>query len=113
MKPVKRITSALTTAALLTGLAVNFNACTEQTPFAPAENDADASITTLAKKGGKGSGNTDNGGSKGSGNTDNGGGNGGQENKDPGSDVSYPQSASITLSWSQGTWGATRVATCV
>jgi len=53
MKPVKKIIKSLTTAALLTGLAISFNACTEQSPFAPAENDADTSITTLAKKGKK------------------------------------------------------------
>ena len=53
MKRIKNIITSLTAAALLTGLALNFNACTEESPFAPAENDADASITTLAKKGNK------------------------------------------------------------
>ena len=49
MKNSGNFISSLTTAALVTGLALTFNAC-EQSPVAPAENGADASITTLAKK---------------------------------------------------------------
>ncbi len=52
MNKVGNFISSLTTAALVTGLALTFNAC-EQSPVAPGENDADASITTLAKKGHK------------------------------------------------------------
>ena len=50
MKKSGNFISSLTTAALVTGLALTFNACTEQSPVAPGEHDADASITTLAKK---------------------------------------------------------------
>ena len=50
MKKSRNFIPSLTTAALVTGLALTFNACTEQSPLAPAENGADASITTLAKK---------------------------------------------------------------
>ena len=53
MKKVGNFISSLTTAALVTGLALTFNACTEQSPVAPGENGADASITTLAKRGHK------------------------------------------------------------
>ena len=53
MKKSRNFIPSLTTAALVTGLALTFNACTEQSPLAPAENGADASITTLAKKGKK------------------------------------------------------------
>jgi len=35
MKPVKKIVKTLTVAALLTGLAINFNACSEQSPLNP------------------------------------------------------------------------------
>ncbi len=54
MKKSRNFISSLTTAALVTGLALTFNACTEQSPVAPAENGADASITTLAKRGHRG-----------------------------------------------------------
>ena len=53
MKAVKKIGRSLIIGIAMTGLAMNFNACTEQSPVAPGENDADASITTLAKKGHK------------------------------------------------------------
>ena len=52
MKPGKKIVKTLTAVVFLTGLAINFNACTEESPFAPPEN-ADASITTLAKRSNK------------------------------------------------------------
>ena len=52
MKKSRNFISSLTAAALVTGLALTFNAC-EQSPVAPGENDADASITTLAKRGHK------------------------------------------------------------
>ena len=44
MKTIKKITKFLTTAALLTGLAINFNACTEQSPFEVQFNQ-DGSLT--------------------------------------------------------------------
>ena len=50
---MRKITRTLVTGLLLAGLTLNFNACTEQAPFAPAKNDVDASIITLAKKGKK------------------------------------------------------------
>jgi len=37
MKPIKKIVKTLTAAALLTGLAINFNACSEQSPLAADE----------------------------------------------------------------------------
>ena len=50
---MRKITGTLVTGLLLAGLTLNFNACTEQSPFSPAKNDVDAAITTLAKKGKK------------------------------------------------------------
>ena len=35
MKPVKKILQSLTAVALLSGLAINFNACSEQSPMSP------------------------------------------------------------------------------
>ncbi len=49
MKTIKKLYKLAATGALLTAFALNFNACSEQSPFAATENDADASITTLAK----------------------------------------------------------------
>jgi len=37
MKTIKKLSKSLSTAALLTGLALNFNACTEQAPFEPGD----------------------------------------------------------------------------
>jgi len=54
MKPVKRILLYLTSAALLAGLAINFNACTEQTPLSSDDNETNVSITALGNKGGQG-----------------------------------------------------------
>ncbi len=53
MKSIKKLSKLAVTGILTTAFALNFNAC-EQSPVAPAENGADASITTLAKKGKKG-----------------------------------------------------------
>jgi len=48
MKKIKSFIASLTTAVLLTGLALNFNACTEQSPFeASSTKDQTA---TLSKK---------------------------------------------------------------
>ena len=49
MKKIKSFVASLTTAVLLTGLAINFNACTEQSPLAFVEDDAQDSVS-LAKK---------------------------------------------------------------
>jgi len=38
MKAIKKIIKSLTTAALLTGLTLNFNACAEQSPFEPGDS---------------------------------------------------------------------------
>ena len=40
MKNFKKIISTLTSAALLAGLAINFNACTEQSPMSSQDNQA-------------------------------------------------------------------------
>ncbi len=53
MKAIKKLSKLAVTGILTTAFALNFNAC-EQSPVAPAENGADASITTLAKKGHRG-----------------------------------------------------------
>ena len=55
MKPVKKITSALTTAALLTGLAVNFTACTRQSPVSPQPDNAQKKSLNIVKLGKSGS----------------------------------------------------------
>ncbi len=49
MKPVKRILSTLIKGALLAGLAVNFNACTEQSPL-QSSNISDTDTILLSKK---------------------------------------------------------------
>ena len=49
MKKIKSFIASLTTAVLLTGLALNFNACTEQSPLASVEDDIQDSVS-LAKK---------------------------------------------------------------
>ncbi len=54
MKPVKKIISTLTAAAFLTGLAINFNPCTKQSPLSSDDNETNVSITALGKKGGQG-----------------------------------------------------------
>ena len=46
MKPVKKIVKTLTAAALLTGLTINFNACTEQSPLS---SQTENSVSVLAK----------------------------------------------------------------
>lgn len=48
MKKIKSFIASLTTAVLLTGLAINFNACTEQSPLASVEDEAQDSVS-LAK----------------------------------------------------------------
>ena len=55
MKPAKKITSALTTAALLTGLAVNFTACTEQSPLSSQPDTAQKKSLNIVKLGKSGS----------------------------------------------------------
>ncbi len=52
MKSIKKLSKLAFTGILMTAFALNFNAC-EQSPVAPGENGADASITTLAKRGKK------------------------------------------------------------
>ena len=51
MKPVKRILSSLSVAALLAGLAINFNACSEQSPMSSQTENA---VSVLAKEKTKG-----------------------------------------------------------
>ncbi len=52
MKKIKSFVASLTTAVLLTGLAINFNACTEQSPLQPANNLAEnEAMSSLAKRG--------------------------------------------------------------
>ncbi len=51
----KKITSALTTAALLTGLAVNFSACTRQSPVSPKPDNAQKKSLNIVKLGKSGS----------------------------------------------------------
>ena len=46
MKPVKRILLSLSVAALLAGLAINFNACSEQLPLS---SQTENSVSVLAK----------------------------------------------------------------
>ncbi len=53
MKSIKKLSKLAFTAILTTAFALNFNAC-EQSPVAPTDNGADASITTLAKRGHRG-----------------------------------------------------------
>lgn len=55
MKPVKKIASALTIAALLTGLAVNFTACTRQSPVSPQPDNAQKKSLNIVKLGKSGS----------------------------------------------------------
>ncbi|MCH7755900.1 hypothetical protein IH970_12360 [candidate division KSB1 bacterium] len=55
MKPVKKIASALTIAALLTGLAVNFTACTGQSPVSPQPDNAQKKSLNIVKLGKSGS----------------------------------------------------------
>ena len=45
----------MTTAVLLTGLAISFNACSEQSPLQPGDNEGSV-LATLGKKGGNGGG---------------------------------------------------------
>ena len=70
---------SLTAGIIITGLALSFNACTEQTPLSSDDNETNVSITALAKKDGKG----------------NGKGNG--DGSDQKFDIGYPQSASNTF----------------
>ncbi len=46
MKPVKKIVKTLTAAALLTGLTINFNACSEQSPLS---SQTENFVSVLAK----------------------------------------------------------------
>jgi hypothetical protein len=55
MNPAKKITSALTTAALLTWLAVNFSACTRQSPVSPQPDNAQKKSLNIVKLGKSGS----------------------------------------------------------
>jgi len=48
MRKIKRIIASLTTAVLLAGLAINFNACTEQSPFEASSTKNQTA--TLSKK---------------------------------------------------------------
>ena len=75
MNKLNNFIKSLTAAALLTGLAMNFNACSEQSPLSLEDNKTNVSITALDKKGGNGN--------------DNGNGNS--------PEISYPQSASNTF----------------
>ena len=52
MKSVKKIVKTLTAAALLTGLAINFNACTEQSPLSSQTENA-VSVLAKGKPGGQ------------------------------------------------------------
>ena len=79
MKTIKNRLKSLAAAALLTGLAINFNACTEQSPLSAEDNETNVSITALGKKGGKGNDDVSLGGN------------------DKSSVISYPQSASNTF----------------
>ncbi len=94
MKNFKKIVSTFTSAetALLAGLAIHFNACTEQSPVAPGENDADASITTLAKRG-----HWDNQDEDQDDNQD--------ENNDENQSAGYAVSGSTTLKFKNGVYG--------
>ena len=74
MKAIKNIFKSLTAVALLTGLAVSFNACTEQSPLQPSN---DGLSSTLAKRGGGNGGGTD-------------------------GSSSYPQSGSVELFYVEG-----------
>ncbi len=69
MKTIKKFSKLAATGALLTAFALNFNACTEQTPLAHGNDSGDESIITPGKK----DGNSDNSDGK----SGNGGGNGG------------------------------------
>ena len=53
MKRFKDIVASLTAATLVAGLALNFNACSEQAPVGPGDN-SDVATTSLSKKGGNG-----------------------------------------------------------
>ena len=52
MNPVKKIVKTLTAAALLTGLTINFNACTEQSPLSSQTENA-VSVLAKGKPGGQ------------------------------------------------------------
>ena len=45
MMKIRRITASLTTAVLLAGLAISFNACTEQSPLASSDSEVQDSIS--------------------------------------------------------------------
>ena len=49
MKTLRNLITTATTGLLLTGLALNFNACTEGSPLQSGENEAGVSNIALAK----------------------------------------------------------------
>jgi len=55
MKVVKKIVKTLTAAALLTGLTINFNACTEQSPLSSQPDNAQKKSLNIVKLGKSGS----------------------------------------------------------
>ena len=57
MKTIKNRLKSLAAAALLTVLAINFNACSEQSPLQPSDNQTANSISTLSKVKVNGNGN--------------------------------------------------------